>query len=84
MTQQPSPSSGGYVYISRGVNRRYHVLVRPQGHKKYRYVKEFRTLRAAAKCLSDKMASDSFYKRGAVTMSADYYDPICLLEMSRP
>lgn len=82
-TQQPSPS-GDRVHICRGVNRRYHVLVRPFGRKKYQYVQEFRTLRAAAKCLSARMASDSFYKRGAVTMSADYYDPICILEMSRP
>lgn len=70
------------VYISRGVNRQYTAQVRSPGMRRWSTVYETRSYRMAVEKMADKFARHG-YKRGRVLLTADYYEPIIVAEISR-
>lgn len=70
------------IYISRGVNRRYIAQVRSSGMRRWSTVYETRSFKLAVNKMADKFARHG-YKHGRVLMTADYYDPLVVTEMSR-
>lgn len=70
--------------ICGGVGKRFHVLVQPsRGRRWVRIGKPTTMLPTAARRLATTMAESTTYERGVVTMTADYYEPVTLLEMNR-
>ena len=69
------------VHISTGVNKRFVARVRPKGCRRFRLFKERRTLQAALRDLADGL--EPYWHTGQVLMSADYYDPVVIVEVRR-
>lgn len=66
-----------------GTNVRYVVRVRYSGVRRYDAVgKPTRSYRAAFRRLARAFENQN-YKRGDVLMTADYYDPVQIVEMTR-
>jgi hypothetical protein len=73
------------VWINRPSSTRFQARVRPRGHRKYRLVgKPSRSFLVALKALTNTFGKSSYYKRGDVICTADYYDPIVCCEIVRP
>ena len=72
------------LYISRGVNVRYFARVRLPGHRKWQLIGGFTKSRDKAFSTLAKHFVSTQWKRGEVLMTADYYDPIVVVEMRRP
>jgi hypothetical protein len=69
------------IHICRGVGTKYRARVRLYGYRRYRLVgKDRRTFEAALRDLC-RAFKPGLYKRGDVLMSADYYDPIQVVEL---
>lgn len=72
------------VHICRGVNRRYLGMVRATGCRKWIVAgPERRSKRRAVNDVLDKMLNSRSWKRGSVLFTADYYEPIAVLEINR-
>ena len=72
------------VHICRGLNVQYRAVVRRTGCRNWTHAGPWRKSHdtAAREMLKEFLGSRN-WKRGAVWMIADYYDPIPVLEMNR-
>jgi len=70
------------IHICRGTNREYTAQVRSAGMRRWSTVYETRSYALAVKKMAAAFAAHG-YKRGRVLLTADYYDPIVVTEMSR-
>ena len=71
------------LHIYRGTNRRFHVLVRGPGCRKYQSVGRPTPSHDAAVRRLARAMTDSRWKRGVVTFISDYYDPTPIFWMHR-
>ena len=72
------------VHICRGVNVQYRAVVRLPGHRNWTHAGPWRKSHdVAAREMLRVFLNSRNYKRGAVWMIADYYDPTPVLEMNR-
>ena len=73
------------VHICRGVGVQYRAMVRRPGCRNWYPAGPWRKSRdTAAREMLKAFTRTDQYKRGAVWMIADYYDPTSVLEMKRP
>lgn len=73
----------GYIHINRPSSTRFQARVRRPGHRLYTLVgPHTKDSQRAVLALARAMCSDT-YKRGDVVMTADYYDPVQIIEMVR-
>lgn len=71
------------LHINRPSSTRYVARVRPPGHKRYECIgRPTRSLKAAIKRMAGAFAEGS-YKRGDVILTADYYEPVQIVELVR-
>ena len=71
------------VWICRGTNVRYRARVRWEGYQRYNLVgPPTRSYRVALIRMAKEFATGR-YKRGDVIMTADYYDPVQVCELTR-
>lgn len=71
------------VHVHRPSSQRYQARVRYAGHRNYKLVgKPLRSCVKAIMVLAKAMATKN-YKRGDVLVTADYYDPVQVIEMVR-
>jgi hypothetical protein len=72
------------IHINEGVNVRYRGVVRLPGRRNWIFAGPWRKSRKrAADEMYRKFINGVHYKRAAVWMAADYYDPIPIVEMQR-
>ncbi len=73
----------GELHINRPSSTRYRVRVRLPGYRRWQLVGgNHQNLSCAAETLG-RVMGDGEYKRGEVLVTADYYEPIPILEMVR-
>lgn len=71
------------VHICSGVHQRFYGQVRLPGHRRWQKVAGARmSLARAIRDMARAFAAGT-YKRGRVIMTADYYDPLVIVEMVR-
>ena len=72
------------IHICRGVNRRFSAYARLHGYKLWTKVgRERRSMKSAAEDMLRAFLKSRSYKRAAVMMVADYYDPVIVCEITR-
>lgn len=73
-----------HIHINRPSSTRFQAAVRLGGHRNWIMVgKPTKSAATAILRMARKFSSWSMYKRGAVIMTADYYDPTITVEMKR-
>ncbi len=70
------------IHICTGANKRYCARVRMPGFRKYEVGKMRKSFAIAMQDLF-KMFDKTFYQRGDVVMTADYYSPVQIVEITR-
>lgn len=70
------------LHICRGVNRRYVTQVRQARYRRWTTVSTSLSYKHAVLAMARTFAKGS-YKRGRVLLTADYYDPVVIVEMHR-
>lgn len=72
-----------YIHINRPSSTRFIARVRRHGCRKYEIVSPaYRSSKRAAMAMMRAFTGGD-YKRGDVIMTADYYDPIVVVEVTR-
>lgn len=71
------------IWICRGVNTRYQARARWPGYRRYQLIgKASRSYRVALRRMAGAFATGN-YHRADVLISADYYDPEMVCELTR-
>lgn len=74
----------GYVHINRPSSTRFCARVRARGHRKYKLLgKPTLKFETALRRVANAIAKNSWWKRGDVLLTADYYDPQVIAEIVR-
>ena len=68
------------THVCRGENRQFNARVRPSGRRRYTVGRDRPTFEAAMRDLF-KMFRRDIHKRGDVIMTADYYEPVRIVEI---
>ena len=71
------------VHINRPSSSRFHAMVRRHGYRKWQAAGPGRKNRLDAIMDMARTFGGGDYKRGCVLLTADYYDPLPIVEMKR-
>ena len=71
------------IHVCRGTRRRYVAQVRQMGCRRWHTVGEYRSRSEAFVVAAEKLNSTG-WKRGRVLLTADYYDPVVVMEAVKP
>ncbi len=75
---------GNGLVVCTGSNQRYRARTRWYGYRHYQLVgKPTRSYKVAVMRMTQAFLADHYVKRADVVMTADYYDPIQLCEITR-
>lgn len=72
------------LHIHRPLSTRFQARVRGPGRRKYTLIgKPTKSIEVAIMRMAREFATDRYWKRGDVLMTADYYDPSQCCEITR-